>query len=111
MRGSLAMAGLASALALTFATAAPMTRLALAEGVSPEINTQSGISTWDQIEGNWVEFKGKVKERWGELTDDDLLQIQGERQQLVGRIQALYGISLEEAESQVTEWEDSVVAH
>ncbi|WP_374371210.1 CsbD family protein [Dongia sp.] len=105
MRRSLALAGV---LALTLS----VTPFARAENAaSPDIETQSGSTTWDQIEGNWVEFKGKVKERWGELTDDDLLQIQGERQQLVGRIQALYGVSLEEAESQVTEWEDSVVAH
>ena len=44
-----------------------------------------------------------------ELTDDDLLQIQGERQQLVGRIQQTYGISLDEADAQVREWETSVV--
>jgi uncharacterized protein YjbJ (UPF0337 family) len=108
MRRSVALVG---SLALAIVTAAPLASVAIAEEtVSPDISTQSG-SAWDQIEGNWIEFKGKVKERWGELTDDDLLQIQGERQQLVGRIQALYGISLEEAESQVTEWENSVVAH
>ena len=62
------------------------------------------------IEGNWIEAKGKVKEHWGKLTDDDLAQIQGQREQLVGRIQALYGISVEEANKEVTDWENKVVA-
>ncbi len=105
MRKTMAIAGL---FALTLATAVPALNVATAEGETTDINTQSG-SAWDQIEGNWVEFKGLVKERWGELTDDDLLQIQGERQQLVGRIQQTYGISLDEADAQVREWESSVV--
>jgi uncharacterized protein YjbJ (UPF0337 family) len=97
------------AIALALGAAMPTTT-ASAEDPT-ELNTQSGSpTTWEQIEGNWIEFKGLAKERWGELTDDDLLQIQGERQQLVGRVQARYGIDLEAAESQVTEWENSVVA-
>ena len=65
---------------------------------------------WDIIEGNWNQAKGKVKEQWGKLTEEDLAQIQGQREQLVGRIQALYGISVEEANKEVTDWENKVVA-
>ncbi len=56
---------------------------------------------WDRIEGNWKQVKGKVKEQWGRLTDDDLDVIAGKRDQLVGMIQEQYGISREEAEKQV----------
>jgi len=99
MRKTFAVAG-----SLAFLlTAVPM---ALAEGT---ITTETS-SAWNKIEGNWIELKGKVKEQWGKLTDDDLAQIQGQREQLVGRIQALYGISVEEANKEVTDWENKVVA-
>jgi uncharacterized protein YjbJ (UPF0337 family) len=60
---------------------------------------------WDQAEGNWKQFKGKVKEKWGQLTDDELDEIAGKRDQLIGKIQKQYGISKEEAERQVKSWE------
>ena len=59
----------------------------------------------DQVEGNWKQFKGKVKESWGKLTDDDLDVINGRRDQLLGRIQERHGISKAEAHTQVTAWE------
>ena len=59
----------------------------------------------DTVEGNWKQFKGKVKERWGKLTDDDFDVIAGKRDQLLGRIQERHGISRDEAEVQVKEWE------
>jgi uncharacterized protein YjbJ (UPF0337 family) len=55
---------------------------------------------WDQVAGNWKQAKGKVREKWGKLTDDDLGVISGKRDQLVGRIQERYGIAKEEAERQ-----------
>ena len=61
---------------------------------------------WDIVEGNWKQFKGKVKEQWGELTDDNLDRIAGKRDQLSGRIQEVYGISKDEAEKQVRDFED-----
>jgi len=60
---------------------------------------------WEKIKGSWTQTKGAVKEQWGKLTDDDLMEIQGRRDQLVGKIQARYGISQEEAEAQVSGWE------
>lgn len=56
---------------------------------------------WDQIEGKWKQMVGRVKEKWGRLTDDDLQAIGGRREQLVGKIQERYGIAREEAERQV----------
>ena len=60
----------------------------------------------DRMEGNWLQFKGKVKEQWGKLTDDDLDVIAGKRDQLLGRIQERHGLSKDEAEKQVTAWKD-----
>ena len=59
---------------------------------------------WDRVEGNWKQFTGKVKEKWGKLTDDDLQVINGEQDQLVGRIQERYGVAKDEAQKQVKNW-------
>ena len=59
---------------------------------------------WDTIEGNWKQLKGKVREEWGDLTDDDYQHIAGRRDQLVGKIQERYGIAKVEAERQVDEF-------
>ncbi len=59
----------------------------------------------DRIEGNWKQFKGKVKEQWGKLTDDDIDVIAGKRDQLLGRIQERHGVARDEAETQVKNWE------
>jgi uncharacterized protein YjbJ (UPF0337 family) len=60
----------------------------------------------DRIEGNWKQFKGKVKEQWGKLTDDDLDVIAGKRDQLLGRIQERHGVAKDEAETQIKNWEN-----
>ena len=60
---------------------------------------------WDIIEGKWNEYKGKAQAQWGKLTDDDFDQVQGKREQLIGRVQERYGIAREEAERQVSQWE------
>jgi uncharacterized protein YjbJ (UPF0337 family) len=60
---------------------------------------------WEKIKGSWNQTKGAVKEQWGKLTDDDLLEIEGRRDQLVGKIQTRYGITREQAEAQVSSWE------
>jgi uncharacterized protein YjbJ (UPF0337 family) len=59
----------------------------------------------DTIQGNWKQLRGKVKEQWGKLTDDDFDVIAGKRDQLLGRIQERHGISRDEAEKQVKDWE------
>ena len=55
----------------------------------------------DRIEGNWKDMKGKVQQKWGKLTDDDLDVIDGRREELVGKIQQAYGKSRDEAEKEV----------
>jgi uncharacterized protein YjbJ (UPF0337 family) len=63
---------------------------------------------WDTIEGNWKQFSGKVKEKWGKLTDDDLMAINGKREQLAGKIQECYGIGKDEAEKQLKDFEKNI---
>ncbi|MBE0627146.1 MAG: CsbD family protein [Burkholderiales bacterium] len=60
---------------------------------------------WDRIEGNWKQVKGKVKEQWGRLTDDQLEVIAGKRDSLVGSIQESYGLSKDETEKQIVNWQ------
>jgi len=58
----------------------------------------------DILEGNWKQLKGKVKETWGDLTDDDLDVIAGKRDQLAGRLQERYGMAKDAAEAQIEEF-------
>jgi uncharacterized protein YjbJ (UPF0337 family) len=71
------------------------------------ITHEEPLMNWDRIEGNWKQFKGKVKEQWGKLTDDDIDVIAGKRDQLVGKIQEQYGITKDEAEKQVDRFGES----
>jgi uncharacterized protein YjbJ (UPF0337 family) len=59
---------------------------------------------WNRIEGNWKDAKGKVKEKWGQLTDDDLMQINGQRDQLEGKIQQRYGLAKDAVRKNVDDW-------
>ncbi len=59
----------------------------------------------ERMEGNWKIFSGRVRERWGKLTDDDMDVIQGKRDQLAGRVQKAYGITKEDAQKQIDEFE------
>ena len=59
---------------------------------------------WDRVQGNWKQFSGKVKEKWGQLTDDDLTQIDGNREQLEGKIQARYGQAKDQVKKDVDTW-------
>ncbi len=62
---------------------------------------------WDSLKGQWKQFSGKVKEQWGKLTDDDLTVINGQRDQLVGKIQERYGYAKEQAEREVDQFCDN----
>jgi uncharacterized protein YjbJ (UPF0337 family) len=59
---------------------------------------------WEQVEGKWMQFKGKAKEKWGKLTDDDLTKAAGRRDALVGRLQQRYGMAKERAEKELDEF-------
>ena len=59
---------------------------------------------WDQIQVDWVQFKGKVRSNWIKLTDEDLTRIGVRRDELVRRLQARYGFAKAEAEREIEAW-------
>ncbi len=59
---------------------------------------------WNRIEGNWKQFKGSAKEKWGKLTDDDLTVIEGRRDQLEGKLQQRYGFAKDQVKKDVDDW-------
>ena len=59
---------------------------------------------WDQVKGKWTELQGQARQRWGELTDDDIAEARGDREELAGKIQQRYGKTREEAQREVDEW-------
>jgi uncharacterized protein YjbJ (UPF0337 family) len=63
---------------------------------------------WNRIEGNWKQFKGQAKEKWGRLTDDDLDVINGRQEQLEGKIQERYGLAKDDAKREVETWYNSL---
>ena len=62
----------------------------------------------DSIQGNWKQLTGKIKAKWGDLTDDDLTQAEGNTDYLVGKVQERYGIARDEARRQVREFESTL---
>lgn len=63
---------------------------------------------WDQVKGNWKQFSGKVKEKWGKLTDDDLTTAAGQRDQLLGILQKRYGYAKEKAEQELEDFTNAL---
>lgn len=59
---------------------------------------------WDIVEGKWNQVKGSVKEKWGDITDDELTEVAGKRDKLSGKLQEKYGWTKEEAERQVDDF-------
>lgn len=71
-----------------------------------EVDMDSNI-----IQGNWLQLKGKIKEQWGELTDDDLDIIDGKKDQLIGKLIKKYEYTRQEAEKKVSEFEKQYTGH
>lgn len=63
---------------------------------------------WDRIEGNWKQFSGSVKQKWGKLTDDDITVINGKREQMEGLIQERYGYTKDQAKKELDDWSASL---
>ena len=61
---------------------------------------------WEIVEGKWKQFRGTVRARWGKLTDDHLDEIAGKRDQLLGKIQEMYGIKRMDANREVEQFEE-----
>jgi uncharacterized protein YjbJ (UPF0337 family) len=66
--------------------------------------TSEDMMDWNRVEGNWKQVKGKVKEKWGQLTDDDLDRVNGKRDQLEGKIQERYGIAKDMVRKDIDDW-------
>lgn len=63
---------------------------------------------WDQVEGKWKEMTGNIQAKWGALTDDEVAEVNGNREALEGKIQAKYGKTKEEAKQQVDDFIESL---
>ena len=92
-------------LAAGFGLAAPFAVEAQTTTTTTTTTRDVGSDAWLKIKGAWNQTKGEVKKNWGKLTDDDMTEIEGRRDILVGKLQTRYGISKEEAEAQVGGWE------
>jgi uncharacterized protein YjbJ (UPF0337 family) len=71
--------------------------------IAPEPNGGPTMNT-DTLKGQWTQVKGSIREQWGKLTNDDLDQIEGQSEKLIGKLQERYGIGRDEAERQVRSW-------
>jgi uncharacterized protein YjbJ (UPF0337 family) len=65
---------------------------------------KGGTMNWDTLRGQWTQLKGLIRQQWGKLTDDELDQIRGDREQLIGKLQERYGRSREQTEQEVERW-------
>jgi uncharacterized protein YjbJ (UPF0337 family) len=86
---------------------APLTSRALwnaAAKVGRSTMARETTMTWDQIEGNWLHFKGKLMHNWAKLTDEDITRINGRRDELAARLQERYGFARSEAEREIGAW-------
>lgn len=63
---------------------------------------------WQQISGQWKQLVGEAKIKWGKLTDDELMEINGRREVLAGKLQEKYGLAKELAEKQIDEWAETI---
>ena len=59
---------------------------------------------WNRVQGNWKQLEGKIKTKWGKLTDDDLMAIKGSREQLEGKLEQLYGLQKDQVHKEVDAW-------
>lgn len=66
---------------------------------------------WDQIQGDWRQMTGKVKEKWGKLTDDELTTAAGQREQIIGLLQERYGYETARAEKELAEFTAGLKLH
>ncbi len=68
------------------------------------ILNQETPMNWDQIQGDWMQFKANVRSNWVKITDEDLTRIGGRREELAKRLQARYGFAKGEAEREIDAW-------
>jgi uncharacterized protein YjbJ (UPF0337 family) len=73
-----------------------------------ELKNRSNRMDWNRLEGSWKQTRGKIREKWGKLTDDDLTQINGRRDQFEGKIQERYGVAKDRVRKDVDDWLNSL---
>jgi uncharacterized protein YjbJ (UPF0337 family) len=100
MRSIAVLAACAAVACVTIVPVTVQAQSATTNAVQTELTVM-----WAKFKGSWAQTQGAIKEQWGKLTDDDLLEIQGRREKLVGKIQTRYGIGHDQAEAQVSGWE------
>ena len=96
----------------TFLVAAALSAALVSGCAATRDATESAVDTtqefasesWTSIQENWGEFRDAASERWSDLTEDDLDDIDGDREELVEKVQDYYGVSRAEAEEQVDAW-------
>jgi uncharacterized protein YjbJ (UPF0337 family) len=81
-----------------------MCRSAFSRGNAKNHVDEEEIMNWDRVEGNWKQLKGKIREKWANLSDSDLDEITGRREQLEGKLQERYGIAKDMARKDIDEW-------
>ena len=64
----------------------------------------AAVMDWNRVQGNWKQLEGKVKAKWGKLTDNDLTAINGRREELEGKIQQRYGLAKDQARKEIDDW-------
>lgn len=75
---------------------------------NPELHSEEQGMNWDQVESRWKDLRSSVKENWSKLTDIDLEEISGKREELINKIQTIYGMTRREADKQVWDWGKTV---
>lgn len=63
---------------------------------------------WSDIEANWTQFKGLIKETWGDITDNDLAEIAGKRERMIGKLQTLYDVDEDHATAMLDDGLDGI---
>jgi len=74
------------------------------DAMKTTVGTLQSAADWNRIQGNWKQLKGKVKEKWAKLTDEDLDTIEGRREELEGKIQDRYGYTADQARREIDNW-------
>jgi uncharacterized protein YjbJ (UPF0337 family) len=68
------------------------------------VTTLKGVMNWDHIEGDWKRFSGAIKEKWDKLTEEEIAELKGKREQLEAKIQQVYGHARDQVKKDVDEW-------
>jgi len=69
---------------------------------------KEALMDWNRIEGSWKDLKGKVREKWAKLTDQDLDEIRGKKDQLIGKIQNYYGYGKDQVNKELNDFSTSL---